>query len=101
MVLQLLIKQADISHGCKPVRGAALLFLSCQVPAFKIFVSVATILSSSQTELHVKWSERIQEEFFVQGDDEKDLGIEIGMVNGPWRRALQWCSFHKMRLVIV
>ena len=35
-----------------------------------------------QTGLHVKWSERIQEEFFLQGDAEKELGVEVGMVNG-------------------
>eukprot|EP01050_Picozoa_sp_SAG11_P005218 SAG11_NODE_359_length_10228_cov_7.861388_5_plen_298_part_00 len=51
MLRQCLLKTADISHAAK------------------------------DTSLHVKWSERIQEEFFVQGDEEKLLGIEIGMVN--------------------
>merc|ERR1711988_1895683 len=37
--------------------------------------------ATKETDLHVRWSEKIQQEFFVQGDNEKMLGIEVGMVN--------------------
>ena len=47
MLRQMALKSADISHAAKSI------------------------------DLHVQWSERIQEEFFVQGDEEKNLEIEV------------------------
>ena len=54
MLRQMALKSADISHAAKSL------------------------------DLHVQWSERIQEEFFVQGDEEKNLEIEV--------RSAQLCS---------
>ncbi|KAF0693990.1 Aste57867_15103 [Aphanomyces stellatus] len=44
----------------------------------KIIIKCADIGHSSKaTLLHARWSELIIEEFFLQGDDEKELGMEI------------------------
>lgn len=31
--------------------------------------------------INVQWATRVQDEFFAQGDEEKDLGIPVGMLN--------------------
>jgi cAMP-specific phosphodiesterase 4 len=44
----------------------------------KIIIKCADIGHSTKcTKIHAKWSELIIEEFFLQGDEEKELGMEI------------------------
>ncbi|OQR98034.1 calcium/calmodulin-dependent 3',5'-cyclic nucleotide phosphodiesterase [Achlya hypogyna] len=44
----------------------------------KIIIKCADVgHSSKSTPLHARWSELIIEEFFLQGDEEKELGMEI------------------------
>ncbi|KDO26434.1 hypothetical protein SPRG_08237 [Saprolegnia parasitica CBS 223.65] len=44
----------------------------------KIIIKCADVgHSSKSTQLHARWSELIIEEFFLQGDEEKELGMEI------------------------
>jgi hypothetical protein len=55
--------------------------LFCLVHSFVFSVSFFLLLafsfSSTGPENHGKWTERIMEEFFQQGDNEKSLGVTV------------------------
>jgi hypothetical protein len=82
LLLQMLLKCADISNSGKPsaisfLHPPFLFFSAPPLSEHLFFLSFFLLSSALRQALYLQWVDRITEEFFKQGDREKALGLPL------------------------
>lgn len=71
-LMQMAIKCADINHPTKPWVSAPPILINATLS-----IQSLNLKRCGFQHLHLKWSERVNEEFFEQGDTERRLGLPL------------------------